>query len=206
MAWSVLTQGIAAAHRLDGYRGRTGGPKGLAARKATGMATRAAPCASYIQHLRKEEPVSIAATPVTGAITPHKNRLRLKIGVALAAALVALGSSMMFAPAASANAKSNWSEVVDGVEIGWTQNHAWAIASYAALIKVGASKAATLACDALIKEEEIGSACGNVIGNYVKTLMKGEKAVTSNGVWVALYPATGWQVLSLRFTYNGGRY
>ena len=105
------------------------------------------------------------------------------------------------APAASANTKSNWSEVVDGIDVGWTANHVWAIASYATVIKFGAGQAAAIACDALTEEEGIGYVCDQAVEEVVEQLLKNEAKLTDHGIWVALYP-TVWG----RFNLTDGKY
>lgn len=125
---------------------------------------------------------------------------------ALALALTLAVGTMVALPApASANTKSNWSKVVSGIEIGWTKNHGWMIASYATLLKVGSGRAAQIVCTYTMPEEPgLGYACNKIVSAEVAKLTKGKKRVTNHGVWVAAYPSISWGVPKV--TMQGGTY
>jgi hypothetical protein len=99
----------------------------------------------------------------------------------LSAAGLALSGS------ASANTKSNWSATIDGVEVGWTQNHAWLIVSYANAITLGSGTVAGVVCDA-ISDGGIGPVCDAVVKQIVGALVKGQPRLTNHGIWAAIYP------------------
>ena len=114
---------------------------------------------------------------------------KFRTRTALVAGIVALTAvlSLAFAPTASANTRSNWSGIVDGVEYGWTQNHFWLITSYANAIKIGSGKVAGLVCDA-ISDGGIGPVCDAVVKEIVGDLIRNESRLTNHGIWAAIYP------------------
>jgi hypothetical protein len=92
---------------------------------------------------------------------------------------------------AGANTKSNFSTVVNGVEVGWTNGlsssgHAWGIVSYATAISEGAGEVASSLCNTVLPGS--GSVCSYVIQKLVASLIAGKTKLTKGGVWVAYYP------------------
>jgi hypothetical protein len=80
-----------------------------------------------------------------------------------------------------------WSGVVNGVEFGWTSDHAWAIASYATVSRYGAGEVASLACDA-VSDGGAGPVCDYIAEEVVASLAAGHPAFTNYGLWIAIYP------------------
>src|SRR5579872_1082531 len=99
-------------------------------------------------------------------------RRRLKGASVLAAAVFALALpiQMLSATTASANTPSDWSGNYQGVEIGWTSNHAWAIASYATVATLGSGEVASLACSAA---PGAGPVCSYIMETVVSNLVAG---------------------------------
>jgi len=104
-------------------------------------------------------------------------------GIALVFAVPLIAASP-----ASANTPSNWSRTYDGVEFGWTNDHAWAIASYATSITLGSGEIASLACNA-VSDGGFGPICSYVVEQVLAPLLSGKPRLTNHGIWVAYYPS-----------------
>jgi hypothetical protein len=122
------------------------------------------------------------------------------VAVAAAAIALALVGSLVSAPAASANTRSNFSAVIRGVEVGWTNDHAWLITSYANAITLGSGEVAEIVCDA-VSDGGMGPACDYIIEQIVGPLLKNKPRLTNHGIWGALYPEN-WG----RYRTTGGTY
>lgn len=126
--------------------------------------------------------------------------VRARIGIIVAAFTSLSLAGLALSGSASANTKSNWSAVVDSVEVGWTQDHAWLITSYANAIKLGSGTVAGVVCDA-ISDGGIGPVCDAIVEQVVAALVKNEPRLTNHGIWAAIYPEA-WG----RYQLQDGRY
>jgi hypothetical protein len=122
------------------------------------------------------------------------------IGAAIAMVVGTLfATSLAAATPASANTPSNWSGNYQGVEFGWTNDHAWAIASYATVATLGSGEIASLACSR-IGGSVAGSVCSYTVETVVSNLAAGHPRLTNHGIWIAVYPHWGY------VTDQGGTY
>lgn len=121
---------------------------------------------------------------------------------AAAAAAVATVATVGGAQPAAANTPSDYSHTFyvgatpgfQGlpVTVGWTDDHAWVIASYGAAISAGSGLIASQVCSIVSGEtgplNPLGKACSTVTTQVVATLMEGHPAMTDHGLWMAYYP------------------
>jgi hypothetical protein len=120
------------------------------------------------------------------ARTPRLSRWLRPVATLTALALACL-VPLVGAPAAGANTPSSWSGNYKGIEYGWTNNHAWAIASYSAAIAQGSGEVAALLCSAAAEEPVVGSACRSAVASIASSLMSGHPRLTNHGLWIAYY-------------------
>jgi hypothetical protein len=87
----------------------------------------------------------------------------------------------------------NWSRSVDGVTIGWTNDHLWLISSYAAAAIGDASTAAGLGCGMI---PGIGAAaawsCRGMVATAAQLLFNGWPRFTNHGFSISYYPRQIW--------------
>jgi hypothetical protein len=127
----------------------------------------------------------------------------------VAAATVALGVGGLGTGTASparaahaARASGSWSSNYEGVAYGWTNDHAWAIASYATVATLGSGEIASIACDA-VSDSGIGPVCDNGVSFVVRSLTTGSARLNNHGIWIAIYPH--WR-FGIYLTYARGRW
>ncbi|WP_167384527.1 hypothetical protein [Amycolatopsis tolypomycina] len=130
---------------------------------------------------------NVSATSPT--LTPQRvSRWGRTILAPLVGALLLAG---VLAGPASANTPSDWSKNVSGVEIGWTHDHAWAIASYGTVLRLGAGVVAGALCSAASGEpgfpNPVAMACSRAVRQVIGQLVAGHPALTNHGIWVARY-------------------
>lgn len=113
--------------------------------------------------------------------------LGTRLAVITVVLFLALAGIIAAAPSASANTRSTWSKTTQGIEVGWTHNHAWVIASYAVVIREGAGEVASLFCGA-VSDDALGPACRHLATWTVEQLVKGRPRLWNHGIWMALYP------------------
>jgi hypothetical protein len=111
--------------------------------------------------------------------------------LAMGAAFAIIGPTAV-PKTASANTPSTWSGVADGVQFGWTSDHAWAIASYATVARYGAGEVASLACDAVSGGS--GPICDYLAEEVVAELAAGHPRLTNHGLWIAVYPLANYRI------------
>jgi hypothetical protein len=96
---------------------------------------------------------------------------------------------------AAAPAAASWRASAGGVEYGWTDSYwrqndyAWARASDAALARLGASVATSLACRAATEDvPRLTYLCGRLVKPWISWWIGTEAAWLNHGHWVAFYP------------------
>ena len=118
------------------------------------------------------------------------SRWRIATVSAVAAVVGVLGLGA--APSAAANTPSDWSHTLPNtsITIGWTQDHAWVIATYSDVIAYGGAFVAGQLCGAMSGEpgySGITTACAQAVRPLLYDLTEGHPALTDHGVWVAYY-------------------
>ena len=131
------------------------------------------------------------------------------VGTTMAASASAATSSSVHhtRPAASTTVTrtTNWSGNYQGVAYGWTNDHAWAIASYATVATLGSGAVASLACGVL--GGGYGPVCSFVVQTAVSSLTAGSARLTNHGIWIAVYPHWSWAPTPHpTVSWSGGRY
>ena len=120
--------------------------------------------------------------------------LRTRVAL-IAAALCLSGGALAAVPAI---ASANWSSSYDGASYGWTNDHAWMVASYQTIGTVGAGALAGAVCSAAHVPSWLCAAPAAAVF-YNDT--RGQPWYTNHGIWVAIYP--NW---IFNWSLAGGRY
>jgi hypothetical protein len=140
-----------------------------------------------------------------GRGVPSTDRGRVKVAIALGAAVLVAASlvAVMSPPAARA---SSWSGHYQGVAFGWTNDHAWAIASYSTVLTLGSGKVASLACSPL--GGGFNYVCDSIVASVVRQMTAGSSRLTNHGIWIAIYPHWRWVGYTPvpYITWSDGRY
>lgn len=122
---------------------------------------------------------------------PNMSARRRRIGGVILMLTALLVSAGLFAAPASANTPSDWSTNIAGIEVGWTRDHAWVIASYGTIAQVGAGAVAGALCGAASGEpgfpNPVSMMCARTVRQIVGELVAGHPALTDHGIWIARY-------------------
>lgn len=136
----------------------------------------------------------VAAEQLRGVSATAGRRTGKNVFIAAGAAFVALVAllSTLLAPPAQANTPSTWSARF-GIDssYGWTNDHAWAIVSYADAISYGSGEVAGFVCGVVSGEagpfNPVSKACGSAVQSAVSQIVAGHPRLTNHGLWVAVY-------------------
>lgn len=128
------------------------------------------------------------------------------VALVTAAFLAVAGTLVVGEGPASANTPSDYSTTIYvgsapgyaglPLTVGWTKDHAWVIASWAAALTAGSGQIASELCDAVSGEEiplvnPVGSACQTLAEQVVAQLVAGRPRLTNHGLWMAFYVWNG---------------
>jgi hypothetical protein len=132
------------------------------------------------------------ASGSTSQVADRATRTGPRIIVALAALALALSAVFAMSMPASANTPSDWSRSFGtGSSYGWTNNHAWAIVTYADAISYGSGAVASALCGVVGGEEgplnPVSRTCGSVVRQIAEALTSGHPRLTNHGLWIAYY-------------------
>ncbi|MFL6124809.1 hypothetical protein [Actinophytocola sp.] len=143
-----------------------------------------------MSELTVPEPRGVGRAEGTAEV-PNPRARRRRIGGVILMLTGLLVSAGVFAAPASANTPSDWSKNISGIEVGWTHDHAWVIASYGTIIKVGAGAVAGALCGAASGEpgfpNPVSMLCARTVRQIVGDLVAGHPALTNHGIWIARY-------------------
>jgi hypothetical protein len=103
--------------------------------------------------------------------------------------LAALILAFCLSGAVTASASANFSANYNGIAYGWTDDHAWAIASYSTVASQGAGLVASMICTRVIGEGPFtGNGCNKPVAAAVSASTGGWPNWTNHGIWIAVSP------------------
>ncbi|MEU8076036.1 hypothetical protein AB0B31_11340 [Catellatospora citrea] len=129
-------------------------------------------------------------------------KARRRVLLAILATLFAVTGGILTDPTpAAANTPSDYSHTFYvgatrttrglPVTVGWTKDHAWVIASWAATMSAGAGLIASQVCSIASGEtgplNPVGRACSTAVSTVVAELLAGRPRLTDHGLWIAYY-------------------